>query len=221
VIVKEKGAMRLRDVQIGDMVMVGSGLYEAIYSFGHRSPNSVNMLLEIVTSALSPLQVSKDHMIFRYPHLAVPASMLREGDTIIDGNERSVLITSIKTVVADSGVFAPFTPCGKILVNGLLASSFIAFGDTAFLTLVGGIQFSYQWIAHSFEFPHRISCHHMAFCPNEIYTDSGISTWVAAPYAVAKWLLQQRRIIQLPLLILILTILAVFHGCACIISVVY
>jgi hypothetical protein len=221
VTVKDRGAMRLQDVKIGDMVMVDSGLYEAIYSFGHKSPNSVNMLLEIDTSVLLPLQVSKDHMIFVHPNLAIPASILKEGDTIVGGDGQPVLITSIKTVAADSGVFAPFTISGKIVVNGLLASSFVAYNDTAFLTLVRGIQFSYQWIAHSFEFPHRIACHHMASCPDETYTDSGISTWVATPNLFAKWLLNQRRIIQLPLLMLVLVVLAVFHACARFVSLVY
>lgn len=38
-----------------------------------------------------------------------------------------------------------------------------------------------KWISYSFEFPHHIACHYMymAFCPNETYTGSGISTWVA------------------------------------------
>lgn len=93
---------------------------------------------------------------------------------------------SIKTTTS-TGVYAPFTPSGKIVVNHLLASSFVEFqGQSEFFSFI-----PFQWLAHSFEFPHRIACHYLASCPNESYTAEGISTWVAAPHQATEWLMSQ------------------------------
>ncbi|KAI2508900.1 hypothetical protein MHU86_5510 [Fragilaria crotonensis] len=84
----------------------------------------------------------------------------------------------------ERGLLAPFTPSGKIVVDGFVASTFIHVPGTPTTYL------SPQWLAHSFEFPHRVACHYMGACPSETYNEHGVSTWVALPLEVGQLFLK-------------------------------
>lgn len=189
----ERGPMKLSKLKIGDLVKVGKNKYEQIYSFGHYKPTSRAQLLEILTE-YTTLRVSSDHMVFVSDHRAIPAAKLRVGDEIVHSSGMKVIIVHIKTAVA-SGVFAPFTPSGKIIVDDIQASSFVAFENSESLKLFG-VSFSYQWIAHCFEAFHRLVCHRLGSCPRETYTEEGISQWVAAPRKFFLWVLRQPSLIR-------------------------
>jgi len=198
----------LEKVKIGDQVMVAPGRYESVYSFGHYSSDSRGVFLEISTLK-STLQVSSDHMVFDGHNRAIPASALRVGDEMIDATGTKAPIVTIKSIVA-LGVFAPFTPSGRIVVDNTLASSYVTFEDSEFLK-IGGVAFSYQWIAHSFEFPHRVMCHYFGSCPKETYTTEGISQWVARPHEWGQWVLKQQVIFRNSVLVAFLTMLLFFN----------
>lgn len=202
----ERGPMRLSNVKIGDHVMVEPNTYEQIYSFGHYKPTSRAQFLEILTEQTT-LRVSSDHMVFVSDHRTIPAAKLRVGDEIVHSSGMKVVIVHIKTTVA-SGVFAPFTPSGKIIVDGIQASCFVAFENAESLELFG-VSFSYQWIAHCFEAFHRLVCHRLGSCPRETYSDEGISHWVAAPRKFFLWVLQQPSLIRHVLLGTALVVLSV------------
>jgi len=203
----------MKNLRIGDMVRVSSGRtnhhagegFEPVYSFGHYSPDIVGDFLEVrvidddTTSARTPLQISPDHMLsVKSRGGFIPASALKVGDKIKNGgsggDDTELIVSSIRAVRA-LGVFAPFTPSGTIVVNGIVSSSFVSMDSSAekssILRRIGGVEVSHQWIAHSFEFPHRVACHYMGQCPNEMYDDRGISTWVSAPHKVGQWLMEE------------------------------
>lgn len=176
----------MNQLKVGDFVQTdGNGKFERVYSFGHRAGDQVGSFLKIITEG-STLELSSAHMVFTSEHGFVSASNLSEGDVLVNGNGKGETVKSIKTTTS-IGVYAPFTPSGKIVVNHLLASSFVEFqGQSEFFSFI-----PFQWLAHSFEFPHRIACHYLASCPNESYTAEGISTWVAAPHQATEWLMSQ------------------------------
>merc|ERR1712232_389888 len=61
--IKSKGEIKMEQLNIGDIVHVGNGRYEKVYSFGHYDPHSPPQeYFEIVTSN-STLKVSPDHMV--------------------------------------------------------------------------------------------------------------------------------------------------------------
>jgi hypothetical protein len=90
--------------------------------------------------------------------------MVKVGDVLdtVDGKEARVIV--IQKVVR-TGLYAPFTPSGTLVVNGLKASSFVSFQDSDVLK-IGNYRtpFSFQRLAQTFEFPHRMVCYHFGTC---------------------------------------------------------
>ena len=220
VFVENVGAVQLRNVQLGDSIKVGKGRYEPIYSFGHFQTNSRQDYLQLETRK-STLELSSDHLVFVKRNdvtRTIPASLVKVGDELVDEAGASLKVQSVNTV-SRSGTFAPFTPSGKLVVNGIMASSYVAFQNSENL-MIDEYQspFSYQWLAHTFQFPHRVVCVYFGKCLSETYTEDGISTWVAAPLRIAKWLLAQGRPSTLLLLVTIpfASLLAVFSAVECV-----
>ena len=202
--VRNKGATRMSDLQLGDDILVDhNGNFEPVYSFGHRSETEV---AEYFLLYPSMLEVSSDHMVFVETKGAIPASMVQVGDKLVGGAPVSTI-----TRVTRRGVFAPFTPSGTIVVNGVLASSYVSFQESNVLK-IGSIAMpiSYHWMAHRFHLPHRIWCYHLKRCETEETTERGISKWVHTPLRMTQWLLAQPPILMVVLMIPILLLLTIF-----------
>jgi Hint module len=185
VIVEGKGKVKISGLSLGDRVMVSGRQYEPVYSFGHYDNDLTAEYLRICTRSAN-LEISKDHMVSQGQGSFVPASMLNIGDhlTLVDGTEER--ITSINTV-SRKGAFAPFTPSGSVIVDDILVSNFVAFQDSGTLRIAGiSTGLSWQWLAHSFELPHRLWCSYCEICKNERYIE-GISSWVYIPYQFTSW----------------------------------
>jgi hypothetical protein len=203
--VKNKGDTRIDELHLGDHILVDqTGTFEPIYSFGHRSETQLAQFLRLYPSML---EVSSDHMVFVVNKGAIPASMVQVGDKLVGGDA----VSSI-TKVSRRGIFAPFTPSGTLVVNGVVASSYVSFQDSDVL-LIGSLAtpLRYQWLAHAFQVPHKIWCYHRAQCEKEKSTERGVSTWVQIPLSCAHWILAQRPIVMVTFLVpavFLLTILA-------------
>lgn len=184
--VQGRGAVKMSHLAIGDMVRVADAeddeYYEPVYSFGHFHPDAETEFLTIETEEASTLlHLTPNHMVFvADEHGFVPASSITVGNVLIGKSNQELLVKSV-SVISARGMYAPFTPSGQLLVDGVVVSSFVAFESKPTVTILGGIEVSYQWIAHSFEFPHRLECHYFGKCFNESYNEAGISTWVARP----------------------------------------
>jgi hypothetical protein len=121
------------------------------------------------------LVLSRHHVVFAADaRFAIPASLVKVGDELLDAFGAKLSVVSIRAVVARGGLYAPFTPSGKIVVDGVMASSFVALGgdDTNVLSIAGVFELS-----HSFEFPHRVACYYLARCPNETYNTVSAQAW--------------------------------------------
>jgi len=199
--VKDAGFVAMRDIQIGDLVRTdttsNSGKFEPIYSFGHYAPDlkDANMLRIHAADPNDPsttasIEISPDHLMAIKGQGYVPASTVKVGDTVIhfteDGgrNDVSKRVIDIEDIKA-AGVFAPFTPSGTIIVNGFLASCFITLqpGQSHLFSIA-----SFHSLAHAFELPHRLVCYYLSSCSDESYNTAGISSWVAKPLELVRWL---------------------------------
>ena len=145
-------------------------------------------------------------MIYTQDRGPIPAGLLAVGDEILDANHNTVTVESISAIVSQ-GVFAPFTVSGNLDVGGILVSSYIAMEQSPSLT-IGPFQVSYQWLAHTFEFPHRTVCGWYG-CGGETYDDDGINTWM--PLTVVGWIMKQNAVLKQLLLLVVLFTLLLFH----------
>ena len=194
--VKGKGMTALHEVKLGDEIMVEKDIYEPIYSFGHYNREAQQTFVKVVTTKTT-LEISAEHLVFSVHKGIIPASAVEVGDELIDFDGQATLVSKIESVVRQ-GVYAPFTPSGKLIVDGITVSSYVAFQDSAVLKLGGSIEtpFSYHWMAHTFNFPHRFYCQYVASCTEEQYTEDGVSTWVTVPFHVAMWIFRQNAVVM-------------------------
>ena len=196
--VQNRGTVRMQDLKLGDQVKVALGKYEPIYSFGHAASSAVATFLHIQTSR-STLRLTEDHMVFITLHNAVAASNLRVGDFLLGESGSKDRIESID-IVQDAGLFAPFTPSGKLLVNGILVSSYASLVDQNALG-IGWTNLDQHWLSHGALFPRRLLCCHLARCPTEVYNSEGIPTWIESFVRTFLWLLNYNRLVRMVLLI--------------------
>jgi hypothetical protein len=181
-------------LKIGDLIKVSKDSYEPVYSFGHKNPEATAEFLQITTTAYqdeAPLTISHEHMVVMVQddvRHVVPASLLQVGDKMLHTTHGLVSVTKIIRVPA-KGVYAPFTPSGYLVVNGLVVSNYIALQASEYL-LVGGIRmpWSHQWLAHAFNSLHR-SFYFSLGVQGETYSKSGVSIWVELPHVMARWFL--------------------------------
>eukprot|EP00540_Astrosyne_radiata_P008849 CAMPEP_0116825922 /NCGR_PEP_ID=MMETSP0418-20121206/2245_1 /TAXON_ID=1158023 /ORGANISM="Astrosyne radiata, Strain 13vi08-1A" /LENGTH=254 /DNA_ID=CAMNT_0004454505 /DNA_START=258 /DNA_END=1022 /DNA_ORIENTATION=+ len=209
----------MRDLRIGDSVLTATDhhnkkhhqQFEKVYSFGHFQHSLEANFLQIHTDTKDhdgPLEISANHMIFavdkhqddHHRHRMIPASNLQTGDHILLGTGQWTAVRKIKKV-SRKGAYAPFTPSGRIVVNGVMVSTYVAFQDSPVLK-IGSVDtfLTYQWLAHAFESPHRVYCM-MLDCKNESYTSMGVSYWVDVPLKGSFWLLRQHSVVMIVMLV--------------------
>jgi len=206
--VKGMGQVLMRDISLGDKVLVDTHKYEPVYSFGHRSPFMETIFLRISTVS-HQLVITGDHMVFLENGESVPASHVQINDKLQLAENESELVTDIETI-KKRGAYAPFTASGTIIINGVKTSTFVAFQDSKTLVLSGvDTSISFQFIAHTFELPHRLWCHYLSDCLEEHYTADGISTWVALPHTFSLWFLKQNDFVTIVLAVPFLLFLGI------------
>lgn len=189
-------------LQLGDKVLTQKG-FESIYSFGHYSPKEQAQFVQLLPSHI---ELSSTHLIFLQDGRAVTAESVEVGDILLSGE----LVTG-KRYVTSRGLFAPFTASGTIIANGQVASSYVSLQGTSELEINGwSTGFSYHWMAHSFEVPHRLWCIvSRDVCLKESYTSDGISTWVSMPQKFFLWYLQSHSLTQALLVVPILSLFGI------------
>jgi len=237
VLVVNKGYVSMDQLQIGDTVQVGKGeKFSRIYSFGHYSRHTKAEYLQFHlennknnNNNSPPLEITENHMVFvvgkthrSNSNNPIPASGVSVGDYLVtisdDDNSKRIATTTTSRVIAIKkvnriGAYAPFTETGTIVVNNVLASSYVSLQDneTSGNLVLSGIKvISMHWLAHTLQVPHRLFCQINSFCSNEKYTEKeGISYWVYGLLIISKWLLQREHIIILSILTIPLILLAI------------
>jgi hypothetical protein len=210
--VRDKGTILMQNVQIGDEVLIAENTYDTVYSFGHRHEFVEAEFRQLLPTAL---EITKDHMVFVEGGHSVPASSVNVGDRLQLGTGSLVTITAIKTVMR-TGVYAPFTFSGTIVVSDVLASNYIAFQDSGDPNLVLGTwntPLPFHWLAHASQAPHRIYSRVFGVTivdEEETYTILGTSTWVDRPHMFAQWFFRQHPIVMTLLLLPMLAFFLVF-----------
>jgi len=209
---RDKGVIPMSELRVGDYIRTRhSGVFERVYSFAHRDETKEATFLRLEPFGL---ELSMDHMVFVHKRGAIPASLVRVGDrleTVSTNTTEPKLITEIRTVVR-RGVFSPFTPSGSIIVNGgVIASIYVSFQDSGVLRIGGIASLRYQWLAHSFQFPHRFWCHWLQQ-PDVVDNVTRLSLWIQRPHQVATWFLKQHVTLQTLLMLPFVIVMCLFFS---------
>ncbi|RZF35234.1 hypothetical protein LSTR_LSTR009358 [Laodelphax striatellus] len=131
--------LKLEDVRLGDELMSidphsGRVVYSEVILFLDRDPQETRPFLRITTSTGAVIKMTPSHLLLRVDSekplnlAAVFADSVKPGDSVllanISGGEPIIdKVTHIDTFTT-SGVYAPLTRTGTIVVNGVSASCY-------------------------------------------------------------------------------------------------
>ena len=154
-----RGTTTMKHLHVGDRVLVGdSNAYEIVYGFAHMDREGRAEFLTIKTKDHDkrPLEVTPDHLVSvngKY----LPAKSIRIGDVLQTEGEGNTpaIVTKIKSGWK-TGLYAPLTSSGTLLVNGVKASNYVTLKkeDNA-----EQVQFlAHHWFIHMVHSPLRVAC---------------------------------------------------------------
>jgi len=184
----------MHSLKVGDSVLTDNDTFSMVYSFGHFAPDAETEFLQLHVADTGAsinnnhLEITSDHMLYVYQQLSgtrvlIPAGLVKVGDRLVGGTEQQEQCGSEGQVVESiqkikrRGAYAPFTVAGDIMVNGVVASNFIAlpFESLSFV--------QQHWLQYAAYTPYRFYCTLIAGCVNESYDEA---TGLAK--AVTMWL---------------------------------
>jgi Hint module/Pregnancy-associated plasma protein-A len=200
--VEGKGTIRMSELAIGDKVLVREGMYETVYSFGHRHESIEAEYLQLFPSNL---EISMDHMV-KIGSQYISASAVEVGDELETANGDKMTVEQVSYVLR-KGVYAPFTMSGTIVVSNIKASSYVAFQDAQYLRMgTWSTPLSFQWLAHLSQAPHRLWTRLFGLGEG-MYTSQGMSKWIHVPHQTWEWYLGQNAVVMAMLLVPAITFL--------------
>lgn len=208
-----KGSVAMRDLSVGDHILTGNS-YQPVYAFAHLDRRSKAEFLRIETDATSSaLEITKNHLLYVDGAAAGPvrAGSVKVGDVLSGGAQ----VTKIDTVQR-MGVYAPLTPDGVLLVNGIKASSYVSLPQVQDHALFGGDRvaaFSHFGIS-----PFRLLCNNLALCQS--YNQEGIPQPLAALWGFFDWFMAQSAGVQVASIVVYLLVAVVSWTLECVLLMV-
>lgn len=160
-IVRGQGATEMRDLKVGERVLIqkpsGSLDFEPILAFLHVAPTEPGRLDKYLTVMHSEGQVraSPNHVLFHADGRDTSAAKLAVGDELLTSEGRAAQVLEILESEGNSGMYAPLTASGTIIVDGVVASNY-------------ALPSLSSWI------PHRAM--HAAFFPVRVYYALGLGS---------------------------------------------
>jgi len=182
--VQGKGMISMDSLEIGDYVRSGKD-FSRVFSFGHLERDVEYDFLQIHTEgSAAPLELTKNHMVFSNDK-PVRAEQVSVGDMLGDNKVTDIISTK------STGLYAPITYDGSIVVNGIKSSCYVEMLDH--------VPADQHQFVHMFFSLQRAACSvNFGWCESETYTDglSDYSSWAIKTYmycnnfsAPVQWLL--------------------------------
>ena len=160
----------MRNVKLGDQLMTSNGEYSLVYSFHHVNAEQEADFIRL-EHADGTLEITAKHFIHKADASVVRADQVRVGDVLKGMHNKPMEILSIDTTTK-TGVYAPVTVTGDLVVDGLVASAY-----ASLLSDVSPLLQDYAF--HIMYAPHRVYCSHFAKCEVESYDSKGYNWMVA------------------------------------------
>jgi Hint module len=213
--VLNRGETAMKDLQVGDKVLTGTGAYEPVYSFGHYHEKQVSSFVQVETNKGDSLTLTPDHLIFANGDKSnsIRADKVQVGDQLSSGTIKKV------STVSKQGLYMPLTPSGKILVNNVEASTYTSMADFAPIQQHPLLNFwlTEQYLVHLWLAPYRMYCMGVksSYCPGHVKNtdgDEGIMGYLLMGKKVAEVALEQNLFIQVVLGVLVFGTLLACHA---------
>ncbi len=117
-VVEEK---QMKHLEIGDNVHVGNGEYNKVFAFSHKTAKDSSEMLKIHTHH-GHIKLSPSHYIYAN-NKHIPSKEVKVGDFL---HKHDGSLSEVKKIerVQSSGLYAPHTVSGNIVVNGHKASCY-------------------------------------------------------------------------------------------------
>jgi Hint module len=121
--VEGSGLRAMRDLRVGDRVLVAPGEYSPVFMFTHRLAAEAGEFVEVAaTGCVTELRVTPGHFLYVNGAL-VAAGRVAVGDRVVLRDGRVSEVLGVRRV-RDVGLFNPQTLHGDVVVDGVLASTF-------------------------------------------------------------------------------------------------
>lgn len=108
---------------MNDEVSVGDGMFSQVYMFTHRISSGHFGFVQHRTIYGQVLRLTGGHYLYTSNGRLVRVSSIRRGDELLDADGARKVVTSVFKVV-DVGLYSPQTMHGKIVVNGVITSTY-------------------------------------------------------------------------------------------------
>jgi Hint module len=208
--VRGKGLVAMQDAEVGDMVRTTSDdTFEPLYAFGHRDKEQEATFLKITTDSKS-LEVTGAHLIYLSGKTRpVRADSIKVGDQLQAANGSRTVVKDIGYVVK-AGLYAPLVPSGRLWVDGVLVSSYIALQEEDnefFSTLNGLLKIPHDGFAHLYLSPFRVVCMGMTDKPCHVMNTKGIPLYIAWGMDTIHMVHHSTKAYAQPLFVLITSVL--------------
>lgn len=195
-----KGSVSMKDLQVGDSVLTRNNQYEPIYAFAHLNPERCADFLQIRMDGGAKLEVSHEHMVFlKSKNVPIRADAIHVGDQLEGEASSSKTVRRIKKVKRD-GIYAPLTPSGTIVVNGVVASAYASLQNATIYkeNFKEGIHIVVlqQHYVHMGLSPFRMLCMGVSSSICNAKNDDGMPYYVAFAVGLNRWANQQNITIQ-------------------------
>jgi Hint module len=168
---KDIGHIQMAQLRIGDLVKSHDNIFTQVYGFSHVDRNHDGIFLHFTfdscsRESISPnqasfLEISKRHLVV--VEKTEKSYLIPAGDVIVGDILSGKRVTNIKRVVR-SGIYAPLTQSGYLLVSGVLVSNYVDLLDRS--TLLCDL----HQVAHTLFYPQQLFCHYyIEICKKERY----------------------------------------------------
>lgn len=119
---------RMDDLELGDQVLVWEGHYKAdivVADFHQATDRNLSSQYLAITVKTQTLFISENHMLFK-DNSTVIAADIEIGDNLQVQGDEGMQFAKVESVqrVSKTGLYAPLTMSGRLIVDGILVSSF-------------------------------------------------------------------------------------------------
>ncbi|CAB9506671.1 unknown protein [Seminavis robusta] len=167
----------MQKLKVGDKVLTTTDTEKAEYQ---PVPTTLGRFLQITTDTNS-LEITGEHLLYMADKShPVCADSIIVGDKLQTADGSANRVKKIKTIVKE-GLYAPLTPNGKLVVNGMQVSAYIALqkdDQERFTTLNGLITTPHSSYIHLYLAPLRVVCLGISSMPCQLMHENGMPLYI-------------------------------------------